>query len=244
MSDTEEKINCEVHGETNATFVCQHLLRGQDLGFNIGFDPDDPDDLCPDAWCNQCDALYDAEGGWTDKAVEFSDIKLLCAGCYETVRDRNWIQDDEVFHELVCDSFSFIDSRHKKFMSDYNIGSYGRYDWDQRTGKLVFSNEGVPKVEAEIQFSGTFSSVSNTWMWAWANTYLEESIKSSSRLVKTLGEELGLKQLVAGRYAADEVDGWEMTSVLAKKLNAIGVYRTSSEDGYTYMVITDAQWIN
>jgi len=244
MSDSNKKIECDTHGTTDATFICNHLLQGEQRGFNLGIDPENPDDLCPDAWCDECEKVLDDEGEWNEKSEKFADIKLLCSKCYEETRERNWIQDDEVFHELVKSSFSFIEPRHQKFLSKYKAGEHERWDWDQDTAKLIFSHNGEPQVEAQIQFSGTYSTQSNTWMWAWANESLDEKVKSSSRDVRAMGEKLGLKQLVAGRYAATEVDGWEMTSVLAKHLNAIGVYRTPSDTGFTYMAVTNAKWVN
>ena len=80
-------------------------------------------------------------------------------------------------------------------------------------------------------------------MWAWANSSLDENVKVSSRLIKELGENLGLKQLVAGRWIGTEVDGWEMTSVLAKAIDAIGVYCTPTSNGFIYMAITDVRWL-
>ena len=244
MSDSKNKIECDTHGTTDATFLCRHLLEGEKLGFNIGYDPENPDDLCPDAWCDECEKVLDHEGEWNDKSEKFADIRLLCSKCYEDTRERNWIQDDEVLHDLVKSSFGFIEPRHKEFLSKYKAGEHERWDWHQETATLIFSHNGKPQVEANIQFSGTYSTQSETWMWAWANESLDEKVKSSSRDIRAMGEELGLKQLVAGRYAATEVDGWEMTSVLAKHLNAIGVYRTPSDTGFTYMVVTKAKWVN
>lgn len=244
MSDSENKVECNTHGTTDATFLCRHLVEGENLGFNIGYDPENPDALCPDAWCDECEKVLDAEGAWNENSEKFADIKLLCSHCYEQIRERNWIQDDDVYHDLVRNSFSFIEPRHKEFLSKYKAGEHERWDWYQETAKLIFSHKGKPQVEADIHFSGTYSTKSETWMWAWANESLDERVKSSSRQVKEIGEDLGLKQLVAGRYSATEVDGWEMTSVLAKHLNAIGVYRTQSDNGFIYMVVTKAKWIN
>ena len=244
MSDTDNKVECSIHGTTDVTFLCGHLVEGEKLGFNIGYDPENPDELCPNAWCDECEKVLDAEGEWNDTSEKFADIKLLCSSCYEGIRERNWLQDENVFHELAKSSFSFIEPRHKEFLAKYKAGEHERWDWHQETAKLVVSHDGKPQVEADIHFSGTYSTKSETWMWAWANESLDERVKSASRQVKEMGEELGLKQLVAGRYNATEVDGWEMTSVLAKNLNAIGVYRTPSDNGFTYMVITKAKWVN
>lgn len=244
MSESENKVECKTHGTNNATFLCSHLIEGKNLGFNLGYDPENPDELWPDAWCDECEKVFEAEGEWNDRSEKIADIKLVCADCYEDVRERNWIQDQGVYHNMVRNSFSFIEPRHKEFISKYNAGKHERWDWYQDTAKLVFSHEGVPQVEADIQFSGTYSTKSNTWMWAWANQSLDENVKASSRDIRSIGQKLGIKQLVAGRYAATEVDGWEMTAVLAKHLNAIGVYRTPSDSGFTYMVVTNAKWVS
>src|SRR3990167_8563773 len=244
MSESDNKVGCNIHGTTDAAFLCKHLVAGEKLGFNLGYDPERPYNLCPDAWCDECEKVLEAEGEWNDKSEGFAGIKLLCSHCYENIREKNWLQNDEVFHELIRSSFEYIEPKQKHFLEKYKVGEHERWDWYQEAGKLIFTHKGEPQVEADVHFSGTFSSKSETWMWAWANESLDEKIKASSRNVKVMGEELGLKQLVAGRWPATEVDGWEMTSVLAKNLNAIGVYRTPSDDGFTYMVVTKAKWVN
>ena len=88
MSDQSHTVICHVHGTSYATFVCQHLHFGQGLGF-IQAD-DTPADPHPDAWCDTCDALLREEGGWTVRLRDFADLTLLCAGCYDEVRERNW----------------------------------------------------------------------------------------------------------------------------------------------------------
>ena len=244
MSDSDKKVECGIHGTATATFVCQHLAKGGKHGFYWSYDPDNPDDLYPDAWCDECNKVLDEEGEWNDKSEEFASIKLLCSHCYEEIRERSWIQDDDAFHDLISSSFQYLEKRQEEFLDKYRINNHERWDWDQETGKLVFSHEGVPQIEADIHFSGTFSTNSNTWMWAWANDSLEETVKLSSRKVRKIGEEMNLLKLAAAHWDATEVDGWEMTAVLAKTINAIGAYRTPGDNGYTYMVVTKANWVN
>lgn len=40
MSNFDGNVNCDSHGNSNATFICQHLASGEGLGFNLGYDPD------------------------------------------------------------------------------------------------------------------------------------------------------------------------------------------------------------
>jgi hypothetical protein len=91
MSDPSEKVSCEQHGESHATFVCGHLARNAGLGF---FTSDDSgDDPRPDAWCGSCDEVLAREGGWNERSEARAHITLLCAGCYDDARRRNRRRD-------------------------------------------------------------------------------------------------------------------------------------------------------
>jgi hypothetical protein len=83
-----ETVQCDTHGETEQTFVCTHLV-GETSG--LGFNRDEPDDgnPFPDAWCDNCELIHAAQGGWSDEAQKLTKIVPLCSGCYERARIRN-----------------------------------------------------------------------------------------------------------------------------------------------------------
>jgi hypothetical protein len=58
-------------------------------------------------------------------------------------------------------------------------------------------------------------------------------------VVKQFGEEHGLKELVVEKWEAEEVDGWAMTGISAKLLNAKGAYRCPDENGFLFVIFTD-----
>jgi len=243
MSDSENNVECGEHGSRGGAFVCCHLVKGERLGFNYGVDPDEPDALYPDAWCDACEQVRQLEGGWNDRSKAHADVTLLCSGCYEALRERNWLQDEEHFHALLCESVEFLQPRHAAFLERFRINDHERWDWDQATGKLLFSHHGVPQVEADIGFSGSLSTESDSWMWSWANDSQDETVRTPSRKVRALGDQLGYLKLASAIWPATEEDGWEMTTIMAKTLDAIGVYRTPREHGYMYMVILNARWV-
>jgi hypothetical protein len=85
MPDT---VQCATHGETQQTFVCSHLAEGSNaLGFN--HESNAEESRYPDAWCDNCEVIRAAYGGWVDEAQKFTDVKLICTGCYERARIRN-----------------------------------------------------------------------------------------------------------------------------------------------------------
>ncbi len=83
-----KKIHCPTHGDRQQTFVCAHLLSDvAGLGFNRS-DPS-PDDPFPDAWCDDCELIRAAHGGWNEQSEKLMKASVLCASCYERARIRN-----------------------------------------------------------------------------------------------------------------------------------------------------------
>ncbi|HCG5296775.1 TPA: hypothetical protein NJZ52_004541, partial [Vibrio parahaemolyticus] len=90
----------------------------------------------------------------------------------------------------------------------------------------------------------SISTTSNTWLWSWANSYIYDNVKDQMHIVREFGESKGYEALIIDKWEADEIDGWEMTSVTSYLLEAKGAYRTTGETGFTYMVITEISWAN
>lgn len=151
---------------------------------------------------------------------------------------------DEKWNAQVTESHNYLSERQDALMSEFKLGEHKRFDWDQETGSLVFSNDGVPTVVAKVQFVGSISTKTNTWLWSWANLSVLENVKDQMDFVKSYGEKHGYDALTIDKWEGDEVDGWEMTSISAQVLKAEGAYRTPSANGFIYMVITDIYWVN
>lgn len=243
MSPSEPLVECGTHGQQNAAYVCRHLVAGSKLGFNWGRDPDSPDEQCPDAWCDACEAILDAEGEWTERATDFAGIELICTECYEIVRDRNWLYDEVAFDRLVAEACQYLESAQDVLRKQYCLDDYERYDWNQETGQLVFSHGGIARVIADIVFVGSLSTVTNTWLWSWANSSLWEHVKAPMREVRDMGDKHRYYKLAAAHWSAVETDGWNMTAVAAQLLKAKGAYRTPSERGFTFMVVNRVNWV-
>jgi len=82
------KVECNLHGERQETYVCSHLVSNPvGLGFNRN-EPDDENPF-PDAWCDDCELIRAAHGGWNEESEKLASISLLCSGCYEQARIRN-----------------------------------------------------------------------------------------------------------------------------------------------------------
>ena len=242
MHKSVNSVECSEHGVRDATSVCQHLVSGIASGFNYAKDEGDPFQRWPDAWCDACEQVRASEGGWNDRSEKLVNVRLLCDGCYQRARERNWKQDDQAFRMLVDDATAYLQTRQDQLLAQYGIGSYPRYDWDQETGQLIFSDNGQARVIADIQFVGSVSPQSHTWLWSWANQSIQESVKGRVRTVRTYGDDHRFLKLSSACWAADEADGWDMTAICAYLTSAAGAYKSPDDRGSTFLVITDIRW--
>ena len=238
--ESDIKVNCATHGETDAAFVCQHLVSGEKLGFNWAYAEEAPDAMCPDAWCDACESGLEAAGEWTEEMTNFADIKLVCTSCFGLIRDKNWIEDQAAYDELLVAGTTYLNEKQDIFRETFRIGEFERYDYDQGTGQLVFSNAGKSGVICEVAFVGSFALRNETWLWSWANSSNSELVKAKMREVRSYGEQHRYQRLAGAFWNASADSGWEMTGIAAYLLNAIGAYRCPDEKRHLYMVVLSA----
>ena len=243
MTEAEYELACGHDGKRPSAFVCKHLLSASGGGFHWGIDEQAPDAPCPDAWCDACETMLRAEGSWTDRAVAAADIKMVCELCYEKFRERNWGDDSKELKRVTKAGVTFLDKRQKKLEQQYKLTGYDRWDWNQEAGQLLFSQAGQRRLFADMVLVGSLSTRTNAWLWSWANPSTEESVKSKTREVRRYGEKHHILKLACARWrTTSEQDAWEMTGAAALLIGAVGAYRTPSDSGFTFMLLTSVNW--
>ena len=152
------------------------------------------------------------------------------------------IMTEEEFGNFEHESAEYLKAQQDILRDEYGTESYERWDYYQETGEFVFSDNGIPKVIAHFQVVGSLSTVSNTWLWSWANPSILVPVKKDIAAVKQFGIEEGLRELTDEKWEADELDAWAMTNVSARILKARGAYRCPDDDGFLFVLFTDVQW--
>lgn len=242
--DDSEHITCEEHGTATVTFVCSHLLESPLQRWHSGCPS--PENPWPDAWCDQCNAVFLRDGEWNDKNSDVIDICPLCHECYELARGASLAgfeeEESEAWRSFVMNCMEELQVKQDRLEREHSISQYKRWDWDQRSAELVFSNGGVPGVIATTEFVGSVSMESGTWLWSWANPYVHESVRSRIEAVYELGESKDFPYLTVPEWPAETVDGWEMAAVAAHVLDALGVYRGPDGDRcFAYLLLTQVK---
>ena len=135
----------------------------------------------------------------------------------------------------------------KSSKEKWKLGTYSKFDFDQDEGKLVFYGNGKPRVICEIQVIGSYSTKSGTWLWAWDNPSLNDSLKADSLTVRDFGLKNGVEGLATPTWSGTENDCWDMTAIAAHVVSAEGAYRAPMGDVMVFMLLKritpyDAAW--
>jgi hypothetical protein len=148
------------------------------------------------------------------------------------------------FDNLSEKAYEYLDVQQQITEDSFKIGSYENWYYDQNTGELSFSDSNVKKVIIDYEEVGSFSSVSNTWLWSWANLDLEYKIRSQIGQVKKYGKSRGFDKLTNYKWKADQYDGWEMTAIAAYLMKAKGAYRIPSRDSslFSFLIYKNIRW--
>ena len=87
----DKYIECDAHEKQRIAFVCKHLIGSNKVGFNEAFDSFEDMELGDDddfqAWCDECEAIRQKEGGWSDNSMV--EIRLVCEKCYFEKKELN-----------------------------------------------------------------------------------------------------------------------------------------------------------
>ena len=238
-STSPSEFQCDTHGPAEATYLCAHLLEQPvQTWYCAAPCADQPH---PDAWCAACERLFQQEGEWNERNEGGLDIRAVCHHCYEDARAASvkamssetqalWVDAVTACHERLSERQALLSATHK-------LATHERWDYDQESATLTFSNAGVPAVVADVEFIGSISNTSGTWRWSWANFHLHPNVVGRISAVREYGREHHFAPLVVPQWKADVVDAWELAGVAAYVLEAQGVYRAPTDNGYLFMAI-------
>ena len=140
--------------------------------------------------------------------------------------------------EFIGNATEVFNEEQDRFRLHFQLDDYTNWFYDQATELLTLSSE-----DTEINFKyipvGTYSTTSETWMWAWHNSSSIEKSKDQTFRIKAFGAEKGYNKLIEGCFKSDEYAGWEFIAIAHQILGGIGGYRVESENLEIYMLMME-----
>ena len=147
------------------------------------------------------------------------------------------------FESFSAQAGDYLQMRVEKAKMEFGIGGFSRYEYDLHRGEIWWSEVNGPKIRGKVTIVGSISTVSNTWLWAWANKHFDDVCVGEIARVRDFGQSEGITKLIEAKWEAGEVDGWGMTSVAARLLEAQGAYRSPNEKGFLFMLYDNLEHI-
>lgn len=82
-------VDCGPHGKRVAAVVCCHMLSAQDRVVGFTENSSDPHDL--QAWCEECEHMFQSKGEITEAFKKFNEMAVVCEVCYAELKVRHQI---------------------------------------------------------------------------------------------------------------------------------------------------------
>lgn len=147
------------------------------------------------------------------------------------------------FEDFIEQSTTYLRARNEEASRFFGIGDYARYEYDLRRGEIWWSDQSGPRVRGRVTIVGSYSTKSETWLWSWGNPHFNDIPKGAVDEVRAFGEREAIGKLTEAKWPAEEIDGWEMTAVSSRLLEAQGAYRSPDSSGALFLLFDHLEFI-
>ncbi|MGK9168308.1 hypothetical protein KXR53_18500 [Inquilinus limosus] len=147
--------------------------------------------------------------------------------------------DDHQFGVFLARAVQELNEKQKRLQTEYRLGSFARWWFDQQTATLQFFDENDRLgLQTEFVDIGSFSVRAGTWQWAWANSSVLPAVRQRSSELKKLSSLTGMDVFVEEEaFAVSEEMAWELAAISVMHLDAVGCYRAPSSNGTLNMFL-------
>jgi len=139
------------------------------------------------------------------------------------------------FKKLLDASMEELRLKTVAHQTGWGFGKATRWSLDQSRGDLIFTfDEGVVAT-CPAQIIGSFDSAEGSWLWAWANPSIADSLKRDSLRVRDYGQQHQIARLTSAEWLSTEADVWPVAALACKLCAAQGVYRGPAGTAFVFM---------
>jgi hypothetical protein len=142
-----------------------------------------------------------------------------------------------------------LNAKNARLQNDFRLGSWPRYDYHLKAGKLLFSEEGSSRSLPRSRLRAVRSPRPAIGCGPGQIRTGLASSSADAKLVRSFGEENAIDEL-AQPYVTDmsndlEALDWELAGAMVRICNALGAYRSPrGEGGGLYLIFKNISWAN
>jgi hypothetical protein len=139
------------------------------------------------------------------------------------------------FKRLLETSMADLQAKTAGHRAGWGLGESKRWDLDQSRGDLIFTFSDGVIATCPAQIIGSFDTDSSTWLWAWANPSIHDSLKRDSLRVRDYGQQHKIARLTSAQWSCTEADAWAMAALSCKLCEAQGIYRGPAGPSFVFI---------
>jgi hypothetical protein len=134
--------------------------------------------------------------------------------------------EDAHFEAFVDRAYRYMKHRQEAAVANYGLTTWPRFHTRHCDSTAAFFKaDGSIAVAFKYEDVGTYSTISGTWLWAWANDRLPGETNSAADKLLAIGKARRFRPLVLPKWKCDIEDAWAMTCLAGKEVNAIACYQ-------------------
>jgi hypothetical protein len=146
--------------------------------------------------------------------------------------------DFPILQKLSLEELGTKTEAHKQV---WGLGKHQSWNLNQDDGDLIFSFADGIKAVAPAQIIGSYYTKDHTWLWAWDNPSVDETLRVDSLKMRKYGEEHHIDRLTKAKWVGTKDDAWAMAALAVKLCREQGAYLGTSGDTDVFIVFGEVK---
>jgi len=117
----------------------------------------------------------------------------------------------------------------------WGFGNDQEWGFDQDEGVIWWKFDSGQEVRAPAEIVGSFDPVSNSWLWAWANSSLDQDTTKIAKNTYNYGKQNSLEALTTSKISGDLDESWTFAAIAMHLSAQQGVYRAATDGPYVFI---------
>lgn len=144
---------------------------------------------------------------------------------------------DKEFEAFLMKCQQEVRAKQNLLNEKYELNTYETYTFNKANKSLELKKKGGKVLSFEITCIGSWSQEDESWVWAWSNDNLSEDIREEASILKDLAKDTGYNVFEQGGFKCEEIVARDLAFVSVCKLEAEGIYRITTEEGYLFLAL-------
>lgn len=146
---------------------------------------------------------------------------------------------DKEFEAFLMKCQQEVKAKQNLLNEKYQLNTYETYTFNKAHKSLELKKNSGQVLKFEVACIGSWGHEDESWVWAWSNENFSENIREEVGILKELAKDTGYNVFEQGGFKCEEIVARDLAFVSVCKLNAQGIYRITTEEGYLFLALKD-----